>query len=275
MQYAGDVSAASRQVVFASLRASQWAHFSLLPLVGIERSRPVAWGALLLAWAAASGCLGYAYGLNAVVERGSDRSSAKNPLVARPSEAKAALVAAMLSAGGALLLGAGLGGWGLVCVAASLLSGTLYSVGLRAKRLPVAGLVFNAGIFVPLTLVLLSEPGGGPWVLEVALFCGLLTQNQLVHELADEEEDRAAGAFTTAQLLGRSAWRVAVVLVGCAGLWFVDVKAPLRASLALATCAICAAVAIVIEPAALARRTHRFAALLGGAALHAASWWAP
>ncbi len=274
MQYPGGVSVASRRVTLASLRASQWAHFSLLPLVGVERVRPIAWGPLLIAWAAASSSLAYAYGLNAIVERGSDRSSVKNPLVARPSEARSVLTATALCAGSGLVVSFALGVWAALCVLVSIASGTLYSTLLRAKRLPVAGLVFNAGIFVPLTLVLLGEPNDGPWVLEVALFVGLLTQNQLAHELADEEEDRAAGAFTTAQFLGRRWTRVAMMVAGFGGLWLVNGQGPLRVGIAILTCSACALVVLMVQAPTLARRVHRYVALLGGAALHAASWWA-
>ncbi len=273
LQYARRVPLSSRRLLFASLRASQWGHFAFLPWMGVERGRPVPWGSVALALTSAAGSLAFAYGLNAVVERGTDRSAQKNPLVARPAEAPAVLrlvlLCALLAFAGSALLGT----WAAACMLVSLACGALYSVGLRAKHIPFVGLVFNAGIFVPLGLLLLSGRSGRAWVAELALFGSLLTQNQLAHELADAAEDRAAGARTTAGLLGRRGARVAMGLVGFAGLAGVAGQRVERVAIALVTCLVCALVVVVARRPARARRLHRYAALAGGAALHGVSWW--
>ena len=242
--------------------------------MGLERRGPFPWAEVAAALVAAAGCLAFAYGLNAVMERGTDVSPDKNPLVVSPSYAPATLRLALGCAAGALVLGSLLGLWSAGCVALSLLCGALYSAVVRAKRVPVLGLLCNAGIFLPLALLLRSGRGGDAWALELALFAALLTQNQLVHELADEAEDRAAGARTTAQLLGPRGTRVVAALVGFAGLFPIDGERPERVLIALATCASCALVAVGRAPAR-ARRAHRYAAMTGGAALHGVSWWLP
>ena len=203
-----------------SLRARQWLHFCALPLAGLGADEmyalctdPAQWLRALAGAVIAAGCLGCAYGINAVAERRSDRCAVKNPLVAAPELAALAtawaLVACVLALGLALILGP----WALLACGLSLICGVTYSVGLAAKRVPVLGLLLNTGIFAPLLAVLLL-PGEVPasWPHELAIFTLLLIQNQLIHELADHDEDRAAGAHTTAQLLGhRGALRLATL----------------------------------------------------------------
>lgn len=206
----------------ASLRAKQWLHFCALPLAGLGAdgmvalcTAPAQWLRALAGAVIAAGCLGCAYGINAVAERRSDRCTVKNPLVAAPELAALAtawsLVAGILALALALLLGP----WALLACGVSLTCGVIYSVGLAAKRVPVLGLLLNTGIFAPLLAVLLL-PGNIPasWPHELAIFSLLLIQNQLIHELADHEEDRAAGAHTTAQLLGHRGAAHAATLAG-------------------------------------------------------------
>jgi 4-hydroxybenzoate polyprenyltransferase len=270
--------ASSFRIALASLRTRQWLHFCVLPLAGLggegtyalfadpaELSRALA-GAVI-----AAGCLGCAYGINAVAERRSDRSARKNPLVAAPGLAAPATACAIVA--GALALGLALivGPWALLACGLSLLCGVAYSVGLAAKQVPVLGLLLNTGIFAPLLAVLL-RPGAVPpsWSHELAIFTLLLIQNQLIHELADRDEDRAAGARTTAQLLGpRGAVRVATL----AGLAIPPVAlglAPTPGQWLLGSAL--AAVATVItadagRDPARARVVHRRTACAGGALL--------
>ena len=262
----------------ASLRARQWLHFCALPLAGLAGEGSYAsgtdcaqWGRALAGAAIAAGCLGCAYGINAVAERGSDRSARKNPLVAAPELAALATAWALVASGLALGLALALGPWALLACGSSLLCGLAYSVGPAAKRIPVVGLLLNTGIFAPLLAVLL-RPGEVPasWAHELTTFVLLLIQNQLIHELADHDEDLAAGARTTAQLLGR---RGAVQAAALAGL----VIPVLSTALAPTTgqCLLGSALGLVAtvitttagRDPARARVLHRWVACAGGALL--------
>jgi 4-hydroxybenzoate polyprenyltransferase len=219
----------------------------------------------------AAGCLGFAYGINAVAERHSDRSATKNPLVAAPELAPLATASALTVAVLAFALALTLGPWALLACGLSLTCGAAYSVGIAGKHVPVLGLVLNTGIFAPLAAVLLRPDAIPPsWAHELAVFGLLLIQNQLVHELADYEEDRAAGARTTAHLLRR---RSTIRMTALAGLAVPLVSIALAPSTgqALLSSAI-AGIATVIafesrRDPARARRVHRAIAFAGGAAL--------
>lgn len=253
----------------ASLRTSQWLHFCALPLAGL--GGPGGWPRALVGCVIAGGCLGFAYGINAVAERRSDRSFLKNPLVGAPGVAGLAVGCAMLVATLALGLALVLGRWALLACGLSLLCGGAYSVGIAGKRVPVLGLVLNTGIFAPLMAVLLV-PGQIPasWAHELAVFTLLLIQNQLIHELADDEEDRAAGARTTAQLLrGPGTVRAGVgaglviplVSLGLAPTWG-------QALLGSAIAAVATVIACTARSdPARSRAQHRVAACAGGALL--------
>ncbi len=261
------------RVALASLRAPQWLHFCVLPLAALDASaladEPIAWPRALLGCAIAAGCLAFAYGLNSVAERRSDHSTGKNPLVAAPELAPLAVFCALAAGLLALLLASGLGSWALLACGISLACGGAYSVGVQGKRVPVLGLLLNTGIFTPLTAVLLL-PGKVPpsFVHETILFTLLLIQNQLVHELADIDEDREAGAWTTARLLGpRGTLRAALgvgIAIPLASLWL----APSLALALLASVLALAATRIALaaeHDAARARVRHRWLALAGGA----------
>lgn len=260
-------------IAVAALRCRQWLHFCALPLAGLGGGSllagPGPWLRALVGVAVAAGCLGCAYGVNAVAERRTDRSIFKNVLVGAPAVAGLASLCASLVAGLALLLACLLGAWALLACMLSLACGLAYSVGLAGKRVPVLGLLLNTGIFAPLMAVLLV-PDAVPisWAHELAVFVLLLMQNQLVHELADLAEDRAAGAHTTARWLGARGTRTIVVAAGCAIPVASLLLAPTAAqALIAATLAgITTAIACGPEPAR-ARAAHRVAACLGGALL--------
>jgi 4-hydroxybenzoate polyprenyltransferase len=229
------------------------------------------WARALAGAAIAAGCLGCAYAINAVAERGSDRSARKNPLVAAPELAALATTWALVASGLALGLASILGPWALLACGSSLLCGVAYSVGPAGKRTPVVGLLLNTGIFAPLSAVLLL-PGEVPasWPHELAIFSALLIQNQLLHELADHDEDLAAGARTTAQLLGH---RGAVQVAALAGLMIPVLSlglAPtagqclLGSALGVITTVIAATAG---RDPARARTRHRRSACAGGALL--------
>ena len=260
-------------VALAALRARQWLHFCALPLAGVAGggllAGPHECMRIALGLMVAGGCLGCAYGINAVAERRSDRSAAKNPLVAAPELAALATACALLVAALAVLSARALGPWSTLACGLSLLCGVSYSV--AGKRVPGLGLLLNTGIFAPLMTVLLL-PGQIPasCAHELAVFTALLIQNQLIHELADESEDRAAGARTTAQWLGGRDTLRAAVAAGAvipplslvlAASW---AQALLASALALATTALASA---ATQNPARARAAHRAAACAGGALL--------
>jgi 4-hydroxybenzoate polyprenyltransferase len=259
------------------LRASQWLHFAVLPLAGMDRATlasPAGLARGAVAALAASLALGYAYGVNALGDRASDVSAAKNPLagVARvPADTKIVVASAAV---GALSISMLLGPAALVLVLSSLVAGTVYSVGPRLKAWPVVGALFNTAIFTPLLALATPEGAAPPPARAVlcATFVGLILQSQLLHEAADADEDAAGGVLTTARLLG-SRWTRALTVALAAPFTLLAVALAPRpwvgwaAAVALAGGA---AAALFERDWAEARRLHRRVAALGGALLFSA-----
>lgn len=262
-----------------ALRVEQWWHFVVLPAACFSVGPPVLVTQIIACAIAAAGCLAWAYGVNAIAEQGSDHSPRKNPLVASPQSTRAAWQWSLGAALVAVLAALRLGPIASTCVAVSLACGALYSLGPRLKARPGAGLLANLGIFFPLLAIGLDGVRVGPSRAFGALaitFVALLSQNQLVHELADADEDAASGAVTTARWLGAS--RVRVATVACAlfgGVGVVVIAAPLRLSIAaLLTLVIGTVVsAMPAHDFAARRKIHRFASLACGAALFALGAW--
>ncbi|MBZ5711340.1 UbiA family prenyltransferase [Nannocystis pusilla] len=251
-----------------ALRAGQWAHFVPLPLAGaplqdmLSGTCPI--GPVLWACLAGALCLACAYGLNAHADRASD-GRGKNPL-AGAAVGPAALVPAI--ACGLLAAVAAARSGGLGPAALSLAAGGFYSAGPRLKRWPGVGTLANVAIFAPLLALVGAPRTPGFWGMS-AVFAGLLLQNQLVHERADEAEDRRAASYTTAQWLGRAGVAAAGRGLALAG--------SLAAALLLGPwAALCGAAGLVVgagqigrADAAAARRRHRTLALVTGAAIYA------
>lgn len=257
------------------LRFRQWRHLIVLPLVGLDletwvRAQIGAWE-VFAALLCAGACLGFAYGLNGIAERRTDACPAKNPLVGHPRAVPIAIARVVLAALVGLALASSISTVSVVAVSVSLVAGALYSVGARAKAKPIVGLLFNAFIFVPLCFLLYdSARVPETFACELAIFVALLTQNQLLHELADLDEDRRAGAQTTAQLLGEGFTRrvsacLGLVLLGVPWLFDAPIFAfVIAAVLGGSTATIC--LSSGTSPGH-ARILHRRIALLGGAAL--------
>lgn len=252
-----------------ALRARQWLHFVPLPLAGVPAFGLVTGtcplGPVLWACLAAALCLGWAYGLNALADRATDRSRRKNPLVGAAVGPWAAAPALLC---GALAPAAAGQSGGSGAAALSLAAGALYSVGPRLKRRPVVGSLVNAAIFAPLLALVGGPRPSGFWGIS-AVFAALLLQNQLVHERADEDEDRRAGAYTTARALGRAGVRRAGVALALAG-----ALAALPGGLGWGWAAGASGLALGAwltgqADAARARRVHRWVAALAGAAMYA------
>jgi len=251
-----------------ALRAGQWVHFVPLPLAGapladmLSGTCPL--GPVLWACLAGALCLACAYGINAHGDRGSD-ARGKNPLVGA-AVGPAALVPAI--ACGLLAAVAAARSGGLGPAALSLAAGVLYSAGPRLKRWPGVGSLANVVIFAPLLALVGAPRTPGFWGMLV-VFSALLLQNQLVHERADEAEDRRAGAYTTAQWLGRAG-------VAAAGRWLALAGSLAAAVLLGPAAALCGATGLVLgawqigqAEATAARRRHRALALITGAAIYA------
>ncbi len=199
-----------------ALRAFDWWYFSLLPLVSLVGDPRSEDGVVRLVGSVlvAALCLAYAYGFNGITDRGMDRDAAKNALAGLaevPREAALLVAACALGAVGiataltpAALLGAGL----------SLVAATLYSAQPRLKRLPVVGTLVNVLIFVPLPLLAAVDRPSAGMLFLIYCFYVLLTQNQILHEVADSHEDVTAGVRTTGVVVGPTGVRVIAVILG-------------------------------------------------------------
>lgn len=199
------------------LRIRDWYFYLVLPLLSCElnASAPLRFA---VAAAVAACCLAFAYGWNNLQDAGLDRSQRKNPLAGtsgpRPKGPVRVLVVltALALAGSAWL-----GPIPAAAAVVQLVGSALYSGGPRLKRLPVVGTLTNLLIFAPLALLC---QGPGPLAPSLggflALFGLVLIQNQLIHEVMDQEEDQADGVRTTAQLLGRKPTMVVSGILGMA-----------------------------------------------------------
>lgn len=258
-----------------ALRGSGWWYFSLLPLtrlVGDSYADGDVVLRLVGSVAVAGLCLAFAYGFNGIIDRGMDRDAAKNSLaglVEVPREAVLLVVGCALVALGiaAMLTPVALLGTGM-----SLVAGTLYSGGL--KRLPVVGTVVNVLIFVPLPLLALTGPPTSGMLFLIYCFYVLVTQNQIVHEIADSEEDVAAGVHTTGVAIGPTGVRLVAVLLGpvaAVALWQLEPAASI--GLIAAAVGLCGGAAMVavcdVRRAGPLRVAHRWYSLGVGAVLFA------
>lgn len=254
------------------LRVRQWLVFAPLPAAGIARVSdvgPSRFGAVLAAAAVSGFALAYAYGINAIVDRHTDRDPGKNVLAGH-DEVPPTVTASVATCGLAALAGAAaIGLHALEAIAISIAAGTVYSAGPRLKRFPLVGLLANVFIFAPLMFTALPA-GGLPAGMRtlVPAFVVLLAQNQLLHEEADAAEDEQAGALMTAPWLGRAGARWALVALA-ASLVAVGVVARSTAAAAVAVMGAAATlwVSLGARPAPVRRKAHRYVAAAVGAAL--------
>lgn len=264
-----------------ALRATDWWYFSLLPLVSLVDGSGRADGIvvrLLGSVVAAACCLAYAYGYNGITDRGMDRDQGKNALAgidAFPREAAVLVTACALTA---LAIAAALTRVALLGVALSLLAGTLYSGHLRLKRLPVVGTLVNVLIFVPFPLLALVGPPSPAMFLLIYCFYVLVTQNQILHEVGDSEEDIAAGVRTTGVVVGVTGVRVIAVVLGpLAALVLWRWLGTASWSSTAAAVALCGGAVLVaqgdVDRAAGLRVTHRWYSVVAGGILFAFVAW--
>jgi 4-hydroxybenzoate polyprenyltransferase len=258
----------------------RWAHFLPLPLASFDPAAPHADALLAAARGVASafGILAFGYLLNSVADRGMDLDARKNPFVGPSSYEYRYSLAGLLAGTGVLAV---LSPWpARIAIAVCMVLATLYSIGPRLKRLPVAGSLTNAFGF-PFLLFLgmpaASLPAGFT-ALAIA-FTALLFENQLIHEAADRIEDQAGGIRTSWLTLGSRWTALLVALSGFTAIGAAASVVPVArwlVAIALATAVFGLAFPILLawrgmEPrrAAQLRLAHRWCAAAFGAFVYA------
>lgn len=262
------------RIAFQTMRVPQWLHFLLLPWAA-WRVGEVTLQALGLGFAGAATALAYAYGMNALADRHSDQSVAKNPLRGEREVSLFVRASIALMALATLAIAWAMAPIARAALLVSLVASTVYSVGPRAKSRPFLGALANALIFVPLLYV---GVGAGAWQdafratgLIAIVFTTMLLQNQLVHELADAAEDVLARDRTTAMMLGARRARLGCVWLGVAGSVAVILLEPLTLAALVGVVAmlLCGGLAMASLAPALLRMAHRFVSMALGALLFA------
>jgi len=258
-----------------ALRASDWWYFCLLPLVALGGGARIE-GAVVVRLVGgvvvAALCQAYAFGLNGITDRGMDRDRAKNALAgldAVPAEAVVLVASCALAALGiatVLTLVALLG------TAVSLVAATVYSARPRLKRVPVVGTLVNVLMFAPFPLLATVGRPSSAMLFLTYCFYVLLTQNQILHEIADSDEDGPAGVRTTGVVVGAAGVRVIAIMLGpLAALLLWRMQATASMALLAATLGLCGGATIVAlgdtQRAAELRVAHRWYSLAVGAVL--------
>jgi 4-hydroxybenzoate polyprenyltransferase len=260
-----------------TLRASNWWYFCVLPLVGLvgdPGGEDNVGGRVLGSVVVTALCLAYAFGLNGIADRGMDRDGAKNALAGLTDFPREAAVLVAACALGAVGIAATMSRVALLGTATSLVAATLYSAQPRLKRLPVIGTLVNVLIFAPLPLLATVGPPSFRMVFLTYCFYVLLTQNQILHEIADVHEDMAAGVRTTGVVVGATGVRlIAVVLGPLAALLLWRMPAGPSATFVVATLALCGGATMVAlgdaRRAGQLRVAHRWYSLTVGTILFA------
>lgn len=199
-----------------AVRARHWLHFLLLPAAGFEASLGLAPNveSQLRGFIIAFAILSFGYLINGLADREMDANTLKNPLAGELPSTSVPLAAGLLALV-ACALAAGGSTPALVATMLALVSGVVYSVGPRLKRLPVVGTLLNVVNFAPLLWV--GVPVGGEvqgLAVLTACFSCLLLQNQLIHEASDSDDDRRGGVRSTFLLLGRVRTGIAASMLG-------------------------------------------------------------
>lgn len=260
-------------------RVRDWIHFLALPFATIDTQVALVSSLLPVGRGVASAfaILSFGYLLNCIADRNMDRDSRKNPLIAPDFAEPRYLLAIPLVVS---LLLAAFSPWpAQVSTVVSLTCLVVYSAGPRVKSIPIVGSLVNVGNFAPLLFV---GMGNTPLPVDFAFlvwaFSGLLLQNQLIHEAADQVEDRAGDVHTTWLTLGPR-WTAALAALSA----LIAIAAAVRfvpEGGAVPVAGIGVVVFGVIFPVLLAtygpeperapqlRILHRWCALLFGAALY-------
>jgi 4-hydroxybenzoate polyprenyltransferase len=257
-----------------ALRAPDWWYFAVLPLTGLVGDAPgdetaavrVPCGVLVAAF-----CLAYAYGLNGITDRGMDRDETKNALAGLAGVPREAVVLVAACALVAVSIAAALAPVALLGAGVSLVAGTFYSANVRLKRFPVVGTLVNVLIFAPLPLLAATHRPSLRMQLLTYCFWVLITQNQILHEIADSREDAGGGVRTTGVVAGAAGLRVIAVMLGPLAilpLWWLPTS---PVALCVAALGLCAGAILVAagdsQRAGQLRVTHRWISLGVGVVL--------
>lgn len=266
--------ARSRVSWLMGARLNHWAHFLFLPLAGYDPTANSRVNALALGRGVviAFSALAFGYLLNGVSDRYMDGSAEKNPLVDDNQASSHTTILVVLAA--ISILASLLGPWPVtIATLVVILSGIVYSIGPRWKRLPIVGTLLNVTNFAPLLWVGSSTIQMAPnlWILTIC-FSVLLLQNQVLHEAADREDDHRGQILTTFRLLGARLSAGLLCVLG-ALLAFVASRIPSMTQLAwplgLAYAAVFPGILYFWGDGARAmkqaRLAHRFACLIAGA----------
>lgn len=264
-----------------ALRGSGWWYFCLLPLVGVVGDAPGDRADVLrLAGSVvvAGLCLAYAYGFNGVTDRGMDRDQAKNSLAGLAEVPPEAVVLVAACAFVALGIAAALTPVAFAGTGMSLVAATLYSAQPRLKAVPVVGTLVNGLIFVPLPFLAAVGPPSAAMLFLACCFYVLVTQNQILHEISDGQEDATGGVRTTGVVVGPTGVRVIAVVLGplaAACLWRLHASASVP--LVAAVLGLCGGAMMVAlgdaERAGRLRVAHRWYSLAVGAVLFGLVAW--
>ncbi len=260
-----------------ALRGSGWWYFSLLPLislVGGPRGGDDVVLRLMGSVVVAGLCLAYAYGFNGITDRGMDRDAAKNSLAGLVEVPREAVLLVAACAVVALGSAAALTPVALVGTAMSLVAATLYSAQPRLKAVPVVGTLVNGLIFAPLPFLASVGPPSAGMLFLAYCFYVLVTQNQILHEISDSQEDATAGVRTTGMVVGPTGVRVIAVILGpLAALLLWCLHAAAWVTLVAAALGLCGgSMMVALGNAQRARRlraAHRWYALALGGVLFA------
>jgi 4-hydroxybenzoate polyprenyltransferase len=265
-------------------RVRDWLHFLPLPLATFDREAPSV-SALFAAGrgvATAFALLAFGYLLNSVFDRHVDLDPRKNPLILHGArDARASLVAMFALS----LVLAVLGPWPVqLATVLCLICYMIYSAGPRLKSIPLVGSLINIGLFTPLLFIGMRDASLPTGFVAVMVVCSaLVLETQLIHEAADQADDRAGGVRTTWLILGP---RWTALIAALAGLTIAVASAGMvSAARSTAVAAIVTLIFAVTFPLLLAwhggdpnraarlRLAHRWCGVLLGAGLFAVWRW--
>lgn len=226
--------------------------------------------------------LAFGYLLNSVSDRRMDLDPRKNPFIdggAREHRLSLTLLVAM-----SLLLALFSPLPAQIATVFCLAFGCIYSVGPRLKSVPIIGSLMNLANFGPLLFVGMRDaelPQGFAWL--VLAFAALLLQNQLIHEAADNDEDRGGGVHTTWQMLGPTRTAAVIAMLGVTAMLAAATLASAHGAMiiiVLGAAVFVAGFPVLLlrtgqdsEKAARLRVTHRWYALVAGIVLFSAWRW--
>lgn len=263
-------------------RVRDWFHFLVLPFATFDAQAPLTptFIAIARGMALTFTILSFGYLLNCVTDRTMDLDARKNRLIfpgfIEPRYSLAILLVASLALAAFSPVPAQISS--LLCLTCLY----VYSSGPRLKSVPIVGSLVNVGNFAPLLFVGMSYNTQLPedFAYVVWAFSGLLLQNQLIHEAADQVEDRAGNVHTTWLTLGPrwTALLAAAAALGASGT-AAYVVPPERSVVVAMIGAVVFGVTFPLllatratrsDYAARLRVTHRWCAVLFGAGLYCA-----